>query len=39
MKMKIKYFDDAIRLKRISKGNWIDVYANKDMFIALMIEQ
>ena len=35
MKMKIKYFDDAIRLKRISKGNWIDVYANKDMFIAL----
>ena len=35
MKMKIKYFDDAIRLKRISKGNWIDVYANKDIFIAL----
>ena len=35
MKMKIKYFDDAIRLKRISKGNWSDVYANKDMFIAL----
>ena len=35
MKMKIKYFDDAIRLKRISKGNWIVVYANKDIFIAL----
>ena len=35
MKMKIKYFDDAIRLKRVSKGNWIDVYANKDIFIAL----
>ena len=35
MKMKIKYFDDAIRLIRVSKGNWIDVYANKDIFIAL----
>ena len=35
MKMKIKYFDDANKLKKISKGNWIDVYANKDIFIPL----
>lgn len=33
MKIRIKYFDDATRLKKIAKGNWIDVYANKDMFI------
>ena len=33
MKMRIKYFDDATRLKKISKGNWIDVYANKDIFV------
>lgn len=24
MKIKIKYFDDATKLKKISKGNWID---------------
>ena len=35
MKMKIKYFNDANKLKKISKGNWIDVYANKDIFIPL----
>ena len=35
MKMKIKYFDDATKLKKISKGNWIDVYANKDIFVPL----
>ena len=23
-KIKIKYFDDATKLKKISKGNWID---------------
>ncbi len=33
MKLRIKYFEDATRLKKISKGNWIDVYANKDMFV------
>ena len=33
MKIRIKYFDGATKLKKISKGNWIDVYANKDMFI------
>ena len=35
MKMKIKYFNDATKLKKISKGNWIDVYANKDIFVPL----
>lgn len=33
MKIRIKYFDDAKRMQKIAKGNWIDVYANKDMFI------
>ena len=33
MKMKIKYFDGAKKLEKISKGNWIDVYANKDVFV------
>ena len=31
--MRIKYFDNATKLKKITKGNWIDVYANKDMFV------
>lgn len=33
MKLKIKYFDGATKLKRITKGNWIDVYSNKDVFV------
>ena len=33
MNIRIKYFEDAVRLKKISKGNWIDVYANKDVFV------
>lgn len=33
LKMRIKYFDGATKLEKIQKGNWIDVYANKDMFI------
>ena len=33
MVIRIKYFDGAIRLKKISKGNWIDVYSNKDIFV------
>ena len=33
MKMRIKYFDGAKKLEKISKGNWIDVYANKDVFV------
>ena len=34
LKIKIKYFDGAKELEKISKGDWIDLYANKDMFIA-----
>lgn len=33
MKIRIKYFNNAKRMQKIAKGNWIDVYANKDMFI------
>ncbi|MBO3375929.1 dUTP diphosphatase [Clostridium perfringens] len=33
MIIRIKYFDKATKLKKISKGNWIDVYANKDVFV------
>ena len=35
MKIRIKYFEDAIKLEKIAKGNWIDVYANKDVFVKL----
>ena len=31
--IRIKYFDDAKKLEKISKGDWIDLYANKEMFI------
>ena len=33
MKLRIKYFEGATRLQKIAKGNWIDVYANKDVFV------
>ena len=33
MKIRIKYFEEATKLKKIAKGNWIDVYANKDIFV------
>lgn len=33
MKIRIKYFEEARKLEKISKGNWIDVYANKDVFV------
>ena len=33
MKLRIKYFEGATKLKKISKGNWIDVYANADVFV------
>lgn len=33
MKLKIKYFNNAKKLEKISKGNWIDVYANADVFV------
>lgn len=31
--IRIKYFEGAKKLKKISNGDWIDLYANKDMFI------
>lgn len=33
MKIRIKYFDNAKKLEMIDKGNWCDLYANKDLFI------
>lgn len=33
MKIRIKYFEGATKLKKIVKGNWIDVYSNKDIFV------
>jgi dUTP pyrophosphatase len=33
MKIRIKYFEGATKLEKIAKGNWIDVYARKDIFI------
>lgn len=33
MKIRVKYFDNATKLQKIAKGNWIDVYANKDIFV------
>ena len=35
MKIRIKYFEGATKLKKISNGNWIDVYASKDIFVPL----
>ena len=33
MKIRIKYFEEPTKLKKIAKGNWIDVYANKDVLV------
>ena len=33
MKIRVKYFEGATKLKKITKGNWIDIYANKDTFV------
>lgn len=33
MELRIKYFKGATKLKQIEKGNWIDVYARKDVFV------
>lgn len=33
MKIKIKYFEGAKKLEKIAQGDWIDVYANEDIFI------
>lgn len=35
IKMRIKYFEGATKLQKITKGNWIDVYANKDVFVPI----
>ncbi len=35
MKIKIKYFENAVKLNKIEKGNWIDVYAREDVFIPI----
>lgn len=35
LKIRIKYFEGATKLKKIVKGNWIDVYANADVFVPL----
>lgn len=35
MKLRIKYFDGATKLKKITKGNWIDVYSREDVFVPL----
>jgi dUTP pyrophosphatase len=33
LKMRVKYFEGATKLQKITKGNWIDVFANKDIFV------
>lgn len=33
MRIRVKYFEGATKLKKIKKGNWIDVYSNKDVFV------
>lgn len=33
MKLRIKYLEDATKMNKITKGNWIDVYAYKDIFV------
>lgn len=33
MKLRIKYLENATKMERIAKGNWIDVYAYQDTFI------
>lgn len=34
IKIRIKYFtEDAVRLQKISVGDWVDLYANKDIVI------
>lgn len=35
MKLRIKYFEGATKLKKISKGNWIDVYSREDIFVPM----
>ena len=35
MKLRIKYFEGATKMNKITKGNWIDVFANADVFVPL----
>ena len=33
MKLRVKYLEGAIKMNKIAKGNWIDVYAYHDTFV------
>lgn len=33
MDLRVKYFEGATKLEVIEKGNWVDVYARKDIFV------
>lgn len=33
MKLRIKYLENATKMEKIVKGNWIDVYAYQDIFV------
>lgn len=33
MKLRVKYLEGATRMNKITKGNWIDVYAYQDTFV------
>ena len=33
MKLRVKYLDGAKKMEKITKGNWIDVYAYEDTFV------
>ena len=33
MKIRVKYLEGATKMKKIAKGNWIDVYAYEDKFV------
>ena len=33
MKLRVKYLDGAKKMEKITKGNWIDVYAYEDVFV------
>lgn len=36
MEIKVKYFDGAKKIEKIEKGDWIDLYANKTVFVPYM---
>ena len=33
MKLRVKYLENATKMEKIIKGNWIDVYAYQDTFV------